>query len=230
MPLKDVGTTGLKMFDHKPEYPKQHTYARRSDGAYWDTTSVPDGSRQEWQSILNNQWMQNEFPGGITPAGSGYSFDCATECGMHQELWGASSGFGYGWSASHGLNGNIPWFSVNAPNGGVIKQNRWKYDNIDMCRACRQKCCQRACCDGDDDDSWTWGCDVFRQKTNPAAPTAMPSTRSDGKPDDLFNPDGTQKKAPVDNYPFDDAGLQRDAMDPYWYCLLYTSPSPRDRG
>lgn len=41
---------------------------------------------------------------------------------------------------------------------------RFFYLTIDDCRACRQTCCQRACCDGDNDDHFTWGCDVFRQK------------------------------------------------------------------
>ena len=41
---------------------------------------------------------------------------------------------------------------------------RYFYKTLDDCRACRQACCQRACCDGDNDDHFTWGCDVFRQK------------------------------------------------------------------
>ena len=233
--LKSVGTTGLELFDNRPEYPNQHISAHKigSMGYYGSGTAakVPEGAEQEWQSILNNAWMQNEFPGGITPTGSGYSFDCAAECTMHYETFGTLDDptmAGYEHRLSHygnrpnpRFNDAIPWFSVRAPGGGLIEQKRLKYDNIDMCRACRQKCCQRACCDGDDDDSWTWGCDVFRQKTNPAAPTPMATTGTypNNKPDDLFNPDGSHKLAPLENFPDDWSGQRRDAMDPYWYGL-----------
>jgi hypothetical protein len=43
-------------------------------------------------------------------------------------------------------------------------RRRYFFMDIDACRACRKPCCQRACCDGDNDDHYTWGCDVFRQK------------------------------------------------------------------
>ena len=54
------------------------------------------------------------------------------------------------------------------PAGGAINPRqywrRYFYLTLDDCRACRLKCCRRACCDGDNDDHATWGCDVFRQK------------------------------------------------------------------
>ena len=186
LPLKDVGTTGLKLFDHHPDHPNQHPHAHTigSMGRYGGGTGaqVTEGSEGEWQSILNNAWMQNEFPGGITPSGNNadgvpYDFDCAKECTMHYETFGTlddttMSGWehrlkSYKDRPNPRFNDNIPFFSVRAPGGGLIEQKRLKYDNIDMCRACRQKCCQRACCDGDDDDSWTWGCDVFPPEDQP---------------------------------------------------------------
>jgi hypothetical protein len=228
LPLKDVGTTGLKLFDHHVDAPKQHPVAYHNDYWYGTEAYENEASSEEWKSILNNAWMQNEFPGGITPSGNNadgvpYSFDCSTECDMYTEKFGGDRE-GYGWSASHGLNGNIPYFTVRQPGGGLIKQIRLKFLHLDMCRACRQKCCQRACCDGDDDDSWTWGCDVFRQKTNPAAPTAMPSTGTypNQMPDALTNADGVTHngvKAPLEDFEDDWSGQQRDAADPYWYGL-----------
>ena len=243
MPLKLAdATTGLELFDHHPSYPKQHLNAHTvgSNGAYTNDgipeARVVQSSQDEWKSILNNAWMQNEFPAGITPSGNNadgvpYDFDCAKECTMHYEMFGSIDDPNKQWYDSRlrsykdlpnpRFNDNIPFFTVRSPGSGLIEQKRLKYDNIDMCRACRQKCCQRACCDGDDDDSWTWGCDVFRQKTNPAAPTAMADANGDGYPDALFSAPGVHNgiKAPLENFPEDWSGQRRDAADPYWYGL-----------
>jgi hypothetical protein len=230
MPLKNVGTTGLQLFDHHVDAPKQHPVAFENDYYYGGDANVVEASSEEWKSILNNAWMQNEFPGGITPTGNNadgvpYSFDCSAECGMHTDQFGGDR-TGYGWNANNGFNGNVPYFTVRAPGGGLVKQVRLKYNHIDMCRACRQKCCQRACCDGDDDDSWTWGCDVFRQKRNPdpafASPMSSSGSYPNQMPDALTNANGITHngvKAPLEDFPFDWSGQQRDAADPYWYGL-----------
>ena len=146
----------------KKNYPKQH-YDKRSDY-----------STQEWANIAGSTWMNNEFPGGIPPAGEGMDFDCATECSIT-----ATPIYG---RYSKDINPNH-FFKVRKPNHETVNQERIYYDTLDLCRSCRQKCCQRACCDGDDDDSWTWGCDVFRQKTNPTFPNpAAGPFDADGRP------------------------------------------------
>ncbi len=153
-------------------YPNQHPDRRHPDSA------------QEWNYIADSTWMKNEFPGMTTPL-----FDCATECTTtatpiaHPDRYVKDINFNH-------------FFKVRKPGEPTVNQERMYYDDIDLCRSCRQKCCQRACCDGDDDDSWTWGCDVFRQKTNPTFPTAAP-TNSDGRP----------------------TGLATGEMDPYLYGL-----------
>ena len=242
MPLK-VLPNGLEMFDNLPQYPKQHTpkHIVGCNGAQGCNNAQPradlnEASRKEFESIAGNAWMQNEFPGGMAPSGNNadgvpYDFDCAKECTMHYEAFGAMDDPNLGYYESRlqsyknkpnpRFNDHIPFFTVRSPGSGLIEQKRLKYDNIDMCRACRQKCCQRACCDGDDDQSWTWGCDVFRQKRNPNAPTPMPDANNDGYPDALFSSAGVHNgaKAPLSDFPFDWSGQQRDAADPYWYGL-----------
>ena len=216
------------MFVPHSNYPKQHPHAYKGQSAYSTTVNTVSASRDEWRNILNDQWMQTEFPGGITPTGNNadgvaYDFDCAKECTLHQERFGASGAVGgYAHLPNPDYGNHIPWFTVRKPDAGLIEQQRFKYDTIDMCRACRQKCCQRACCDGDDDGSWTWGCDVFRQKTNPAATSPMPDINGDGKPDALFDDvTGVHNgvNANPNDFPYDDPGDVRDAADPYWYGL-----------
>ena len=49
----------------------------------------------------------------------------------------------------------------------------------------------------------------------------MADNNNDGRPDALFNADGshTGLQAPLENFPDDWSGQRRDAMDPYWYGL-----------
>ena len=154
--------TGL--FVNDPAYPKQHPDMR---------TKV---SREEWADIARSDRMNDQFPG--------QDFSCDAEC---RHNWDDRIDFtGYGtiltqeYPASRDPN---RYFRVRTPDRPSINQARLYYDTVDLCRACRLQCCKTACCDGDDDDSWTWGCDVFRQKTNQAHPVETPGQRSDGLTD-----------------------------------------------
>lgn len=161
-------------------------------GQHYDQRDA--NSKQEWINVAGSSWMTNEFPGGIPPVGEGMSFDCSTECAITPDSNRNPDGGG----KYHKVMNPNHFFKVRKPGFETVNQERIYYDTIDLCRSCRQKCCQRACCDGDDDDSWTWGCDVFRQKTNPTFPTPAVGP---------FDPDGRP------------LSLAAGDMDPYLYGL-----------
>ena len=154
--------TGL--FVNDPAYPKQHPDMR---------TKV---SREEWADIARSDRMNDQFPG--------QDFSCDDECRHNWDDRIDVPGGGHILTQEHPASLDPDrYFRVRTQDKPSINQARLYYDNVDLCRACRLQCCKTACCDGDDDDSWTWGCDVFRQKTNQAHPDETPGQDPGGAQD-----------------------------------------------
>ena len=168
-------------FVNDPQYPNQHPDVR-------DTLST-----QEWHNIAQSDNL----------AIFGEAFECVTEC-QWESGYPHYDGDWFDYYYDSPPENPNHFFSVRKPNEPTINQGRLYYLDVDACRVCRQKCCQQACCEGHQSGnvhSWTWGCDVFRQKTNPEAPGVTPQgplpTGPDGRP----------------------SGLMPGQMDPYLYGL-----------
>jgi len=160
------------LFDHHPNYPHQHPDQR---------TQI---SQDEWLGIADGDRMDDQFPG--------QNFRCATACRTNWDVLRDNSPNYFMGTGNSDLDDPFDitleddstrstkaydtsrYFKVRNNNGPTRKEPRMYYLDVDACRQCRKDCCKAACCDGNDDNSWTWGCDVFRQTHNPNALTETP--------------------------------------------------------